>query len=79
MIVNEISDHIKSFPNVESHYCRKYSKKFYLLEEGLSVTKMYRLFLEAKGYTSVNVSRQMYSKIFNTKNNLAFFKPKKDQ
>lgn len=40
--LNEVIDHIKSFPTVESHYCRSSSTRQYL-QPGLSVAKMYSL------------------------------------
>ncbi|KAK3791941.1 hypothetical protein RRG08_031004 [Elysia crispata] len=44
-VKGHIRRHIKSFPVVESHYCRADSKKQYL-EAGLSITKMYELYVE---------------------------------
>ncbi|KAK3783301.1 hypothetical protein RRG08_007600, partial [Elysia crispata] len=44
-VKGHIRRHIKSFPIVESHYCRADSKKQYL-EAGLSITKMYELYVE---------------------------------
>lgn len=61
---------------MESHYCRETTKKMYL-EEGLSVAKMYRLYLEDNQDKDV-VSQQIYAIIFNYEFNLSFFKPKKD-
>ncbi|KAK3792947.1 hypothetical protein RRG08_064210 [Elysia crispata] len=44
-VKGHIRRHIKSFPVVESHYCRADSKKQYL-EAGLSITKIYELYVE---------------------------------
>ena len=41
--INEIKLHITSFPKIESHYCRKTSKKQYLARD-LNITKMYELY-----------------------------------
>ena len=43
-VKGHIRRHIKSFPVVESHYCRAHSKKQYL-EAGLSITKTYELYV----------------------------------
>jgi hypothetical protein len=40
-----ITDHIRSFPVIESHYCRASTSKQYL-EGSLNITKMYNLYLE---------------------------------
>lgn len=42
---NRIIDHIKSFPTVESHYCRNDTAKQYL-EENLNVTEMYDFYVQ---------------------------------
>lgn len=71
----EIRDHINRFPVVESHYCRKHSKKQYLYQ-GLNLATMYRLYVvEVEDPAKLSVYRQ----IFNYEFNLSFFKPKKDR
>lgn len=78
---DEARDHIKSFPVMESHYCRESTKKKYL-EEGLSIAKMYRMYVTDVGKgrdESDLVSQSMYEKIFNTEFNYGFFVPKKDR
>ena len=42
-VKNVVRNHIKSFPCVESHYCRRDSKKQYL-ESHLNINKMYELY-----------------------------------
>lgn len=37
--------HIDMFPRIESHYCRKDSKKIYL-ESGLNIARLYKLYKE---------------------------------
>lgn len=72
--------HIKSFPLVRSHYVRERTDKEYL-EAGLTISKMYRMYIqnmEQENKLSVATLRQ-YRDIFNTKFNISFHKPKKDQ
>lgn len=71
--------HIKQYPTVESHYCRKDIQRRYL-ETGLSIRKMYRMYEEK--CVSENIKPQkfwLYEHIFNTEFNLGFHCPKKDQ
>ena len=73
-----IEDHIKSFPTVPSHYCRKSSTKQYLSNE-LNINIMYRLYIEKCKASMVKPeSREAYSNVFHTQN-LAFLMPKKDR
>ena len=73
-------EHIKSFPVMESHYCRKDSKKNYL-EEGLTLPLMYDMYLiEMKKRGEKCVSEQIYKEtIFKREFNYSFFFPKKDR
>ncbi|CAG5023464.1 unnamed protein product [Parnassius apollo] len=74
----KIIDHINSFPRLESHYCRKKSKRQYL-ESKLTIAKMYELYKEQ--LTTLNeepCSFYVYKTIFGSKFNLSFFTPKKD-
>lgn len=75
-VLISIKAHIDSFPRVDSHYCRKKSKRQYLNAK-LNVTKMYELFKDKN--PDVKVSMQKYQEIFATQYNLSFFKPRKDQ
>jgi hypothetical protein len=68
-----IRKHIKSFPVMPSHYCRKTSKKLYL-DKNLSVSKMHRLFQEEKGSATL----RQYREIFKSDFNYSFFSPRKD-
>ncbi|XP_053395869.1 uncharacterized protein LOC128556009 [Mercenaria mercenaria] len=78
-IIDDIKDHINSFPRVESHYCRKSSVKEYLDSE-LNLTKMYELYVEQCHKNNyVPASLHKYRQIFNTQFNIAFNKPLKDQ
>lgn len=79
--INAIKLHIESFPKIESHYTRKSTKRLYL-DEKLSISKMYELFVEKfiLEYPGNMVpSLSVYRNIFCTSYNLSFFKPKKDQ
>lgn len=75
-----VLDHIKSFPTVESHYCRKNSKKLYLSSD-LNLSLMYRLYKEmCVEKNRAHVSEYVYRKLFNELSpQRSFFIPKKDQ
>ena len=77
--IDRVIDHIRSFPCVDSHYCRAQVKRKYLYP-GLSVKEMHRLYVEKcnKENTS-HVKQHTYYQIFNKNFNLGFFRPKKDQ
>lgn len=66
-------NHILSFPNYESHYCRKRTNRKYLSSD-LSIAAMYRLYKES---CSNPVSLKLYSKCFHDLN-LSFKQPAKD-
>lgn len=72
--IQEIRNHIQSFPTVDSHYCRANSQKQYL-EATLIISKMYDLYRVKHDNP---VSHCIYSKVFNREFNLSFFRPKKD-
>lgn len=64
---------------MESHYCRKDSKKKYLAPDVKSINNMYRLYQDiCRESERVAVSAFIYREIFNDKFNLSFFHPKKD-
>jgi hypothetical protein len=78
-LLDDVRNHIDSFPTVDSHYCRKDTKRKYL-QSGLSVKKMYDLYCtycDIKNLTKVSIS--IYRKVFDTEFNLGFFRPRKDQ
>lgn len=77
--VQEVHDHIRSFPSMESHYVRKKSKRQYL-DRKLSIAKMHSIYVdECTKKNSKPVSEIIYRRIFCNDFNLGFFKPKKDQ
>lgn len=75
--------HIKSFPRVESHYCRADTGREYFLEENLNLKIMYDLYLQWLIDDQIDippVSISTYRRIFNYHSgNIGFNKPKKDQ
>ncbi|WAQ96145.1 LOW QUALITY PROTEIN: hypothetical protein MAR_028835 [Mya arenaria] len=79
---SKVRNHIRSFPNMDSHYCRKDSSKRYLASD-LNISKMYRLYCEDCSkdatYNEHPVKHCMYSKKFNSEFNLSFHVPSKDR
>ncbi|KAE8738189.1 hypothetical protein FOCC_FOCC016335 [Frankliniella occidentalis] len=76
---NGVKDHIKLFPKIASHYCRESTKREYL-DENLSIAKMYRMYITARGKnTPHTATNRQYRDVFNTCFNLGFYQPKKDQ
>ena len=81
---DQIREHILCFPSQESHYSRQdnYSRKY--LPEGLSIARMYRLYLEKYEPTVTetgdppHVKEWLYRKIFNEEFNLGFGYPRSD-
>ena len=72
-----IREHIRSFPQTESHYCRKQSRRNYLSAE-LNLGKLNDLYGNEKKEKSLNfVSKSSYKKIFYTVFNMGFFKRSK--
>ncbi|CAK1600206.1 unnamed protein product [Parnassius mnemosyne] len=77
--IQEVKNHIESFPVIDSHYCRKKTTRKYL-EPTLSISKMYDLYVQKiKESNKVPVKLNIYKKVFGTEYNLAFYHPKKDQ
>ena len=79
-LIKEVENHIKSFKVIDSHYCRKDSKRQYL-DPSLSVKAMYRLYcINRDEQSKERVSEDMYRKVFDRDpRNLWFHCPKKDQ
>ncbi|KAK7089570.1 hypothetical protein V1264_024516 [Littorina saxatilis] len=77
--VNQATEHISSFPVVESHYTRKDTQRMYL-PSNLTIKKMYDLYLErCQQQEQRPVSQKKYRQIFNENFNYSFHTPKKDQ
>lgn len=73
-----VRQHIRSFPRIESHYLRKDTSREYL-EEGLNLSKMYYLYRAWCADNGKEPAKQwLYEDIFNKEFNLSFFRPKKD-
>lgn len=79
-IKENVIEHIRQFPLVESHYTRKRSKAKYL-DENLNRRKMHSLYLlgRAGEDPEKTASLRQYRDVFNSEFRLKFFKPKKDQ
>lgn len=67
--VEEVKNHINSFPTIDSHYCRASSGRKYL-SSNLSLLKMYSLYLQTN--PSSPVSEKFYRNLFNYNFNLSF-------
>ncbi|KAB0803071.1 hypothetical protein PPYR_00041 [Photinus pyralis] len=75
----EIINHIKGFPVIDSHYCRQTTKRKYL-EPNLSVSKMYDLYVKRCNETTSTPGKlSYYRNIFTTEFNYGFHIPKKDR
>lgn len=78
-ILQKVHDHINSFPQVESHYCRENTQRKYL-DSSLNVAKMYDLYVQYCNNENVMpVKAAIYRKVFNTAYNLGFHFPKSDR
>lgn len=74
-----VTNHIKSFPQYESHYTRSHNPRRRYLHPELNVTKMFNLYLEeCKQKNLSNVNEWTYRKIFKNEYNLHFHQPQKD-
>lgn len=79
-VLKAIKEHINSIPRMESHYCRKDTKKEYI-EGGRTIMDLYRDFVELwkMQHSTQPANYQIYAKVFNNGFNISFFQPKKDQ
>ena len=84
-ISNEIKEtirqHIKLFPRRQSHYSRSSNLKRDYLDEGLSISRMYQLYLkkyQTDTCAKPEVNEWLYRKIFNEEFNLSFGYPRSD-
>lgn len=77
-IKDEVRNHIRSIPRMESHYCRSESKMEYI-EGGKTVRDLHRDYVElCEEVKKPHVNYLMYYKIFKEEFNISFFVPKKD-
>ncbi|KAJ8971073.1 hypothetical protein NQ314_000906 [Rhamnusium bicolor] len=78
-IKQSVRDHINMFEPIESHYCRKQTKRTFLPSE-LSITKMHNLYqIYCRENNIIPAKECIYRSIFCEEFNIGFFKPKKDQ
>ena len=80
-VKERIREHIKLFPRRKSHYSRSSNRKREYLDEGLSISRMYRLYLEKhepEAGTNPQAKEWLYRKIFNEEFNLSFGYPRSD-
>lgn len=80
---NQQKDYVNQFlddlPKMESHYCRKDSSKLYLQHDFQSKSELYSLYkTRCLDNSQAAVSMSKFTEIFQ-KQNLALFKPRKDQ
>lgn len=78
LLISGVTNHIRRYPTVESRYCRSSTQRKYL-DEKLTVARLHRTCISEKHLLPHTATLRQYRDIFNTKCNLAFFKPKKDQ
>ncbi|CAG9760292.1 unnamed protein product [Ceutorhynchus assimilis] len=72
-----VRQHINSIPRIESHYCRKDSKKEYI-EGGKTVAELHRDYVEQCRENNLpHANYLMYFRVFSDFN-ISFFQPKKD-
>lgn len=74
-----IREHIKQFPRRKSHYSRSSNRKREYLDEGLSISCMYRLYLdkyEPEAGRDPQAKEWLYRNIFNEEFNLTFGYPR---
>ena len=70
--VNEVIDHIKSFPIIVSHYVREQSNHNYVSSD-LIVARLYTFYMEKRAI--YKVGKETTRNIFNEKINISFHKP----
>ena len=76
--IAKIKDHIRRFPRIESHYCRKNSKREYL-ESELSIKVMHKLYLKQCSTEDEKVKEFVYRRIFCNDFNYGFWLLRKYQ
>ena len=80
---DKVRQHISSFPSRESHYSRQSNKNCKYLPNGLSIARMYRLYLEKhepdiQDGEKPKVKEWLYRKIFTEEFNIGFGYPRSD-
>lgn len=78
-LVTGIKNHIHSFPRIESHYLRNQTSREFL-DGSLTLSTMHKLYIKDCEEKNIILAKlSTYSHVFNTKFNIGFFVPKKDQ
>ncbi|XP_045455137.1 uncharacterized protein LOC123666182 [Melitaea cinxia] len=78
-ILLSIENHINSIPRIESHYLRANTSREFI-DGGLTIAEMHRNYVEQRVQLNKEAaSYDTYAYVFNTKFNISFFVPKKDQ
>ena len=80
---DKVRQHISSFPSRESHYSRQSNKNRKYLPDGLSIARMYQLYLEKhepdiQDGEKPKVKEWLYRKIFTEEFNIGFGYPRSD-
>ncbi|KAJ8972193.1 hypothetical protein NQ314_000291 [Rhamnusium bicolor] len=79
VVKNDILEHIRLFPSIESHYCRSRMNKTYL-DGSLNIKIMYKLYIEYCNSNNKPFAKHgVYAHILNIETNVGFHVPKKDQ
>ncbi len=77
--LKKIRKHIESFPVMESHYCRRDTRRKYFAAD-LSISKLYSLYKEQQEAAGSRVAcLTSYKTIFGSEYNIGFYHPRKDQ
>ncbi len=78
-VLEKIREHIDSFPTIESHYCRRDTRRLYFSAD-LSIQKLYDLYREKQLADQAQIaSLSVYKAIFGKEYNIGFYHPRKDQ
>ena len=78
-IKNDIREHIKSIPRIESHYLRRQTSKEFI-DGSKTIAELHRDYLAQCKETGRPAGiYHLYCDIFNTEFNISFYIPRKDQ
>lgn len=78
-VKNDIREHIKSIPKIESHYLRAQTSRNYI-DGGKTISDLHRDYMNQCKHDGRKYGNYvMYSRIFNREFNIGFFIPKKDR
>lgn len=77
-VMNVVREHISTYPAYQSHYTRKQNPNRKYLPSELTVSQMYKGYVEYCEGKTAAVSEAVYRRTFNTEFNLHFHAPLKD-